>query len=275
MIPEALIAMHACARLGAIHSVVFGGFAPEELANRIKTTNPKILITASAGLEPNKIIPYCDNVDRACVMAGHGELKRVIVQRRSYKEKDINKNLYLDYNEEMEKITQGHDVVPVEGTHPFFILYTSGTTGQPKGIYRSHGGQLAAYNYSLNYIFDIGHKDVMFASSDIGWIVGHNFIIYGPLLRGGTTVMYEGKPVGTPNAGVVWRIVEDYKVKSLFIAPTGVRAIKKEDYEGELLNQHDLTTLKSIHLAGERCDPETVRWLSKMLPGKHINDNWW
>lgn len=203
------------------------------------------------------------------------ELKRVIVQRRSYKEKDIDKRYYLDYNEEMEKVTQGHDVVPVPGDHPFFILYTSGTTGAPKGIYRSHGGQLAAYNYAMNNIFDSHRNDVMFASSDIGWIVGHNHIIYGPLVRGGTTVMYEGKPVGTPNAGVVWRICEDYNVKTLFIAPTGVRAIKKEDYHGELMKQHDLSKLKSIHLAGERCDPDTIRWLQHLLPDKHLNDNWW
>jgi propionyl-CoA synthetase len=177
----------------------------------------------------------------------------------------------------MEKIPKGHghEVVPVEGTHPWFILYTSGTTGQPKGIYRSHGGQMAVYNYGFKNIFDIHRGDAMFATSDIGWIVGHNFIIYGPLLRGGTTVMYEGKPTGTPNAGVCWRICEDYKVKSFFIAPTGVRAIKKDDLEGDFIKQHDLSNLKSIALAGERCDPETVKWLQHHLPGKFLNDNWW
>ena len=237
MIPEALIAMHACARLGAVHSVVFGGFAPEELANRISHAKPSLIITASAGLEPNRIIPYIGNVDKALELSGMPEMPRIIVQRRSYREKDIDRRYYRDYNEEMEKIPKGHghEVVPVEGTHPWFILYTSGTTGQPKGIYRSHGGQMAVYNYGFKNIYDLHRGDVMFATSDIGWIVGHNFIIYGPLLRGGTTVMYEGKPVGTPNAGVCWRICEDYKVKSFYIAPTGVRAIKKEDLGGEFI----------------------------------------
>ena len=234
-------------------------------------------MTASAGLEPSKIIPYVPNVTRACELAGVPELKRILVQRRSYRENDFDSKLYMDYEEEMATVSsgQGHEVVGVEGTHPFFILYTSGTTGAPKGIYRSHGGMLAAWNYSMKYIYDIQKKDVMFATSDIGWIVGHVFIVYAPLVRGGTIVMSEGKPVGTPNAGVVWRMCEDYRVKSLFIAPTGIRGIKKEDYDGEFIKQHDLSSLKSINFGGERCDPETVKWLQKHFPDKHMNDNWW
>ena len=275
MIPEAFIAMHAVARIGAIHCVVFGGFAPEELSSRLNHTKAKMIITASTGIEPNKLIPYIGNVDKACQLAGIPELKRIIVQRPEHLESNLDSKVYLDYYEEMAKVQTGHDCVPVEGEHPFFTMYTSGTTGQPKGIYRSHGGMLVAYNYSQNFIFDIQRGNVMMATSDIGWIVGHQFIIYGPLIRGGTSVMYEGKPAGTPDAGVMWRMIQEYKVKSFFIAPTGIRAIKKDDYEGELIKNYDLSSLESVHLAGERCDPETFKWILQHLPDKHLNDNWW
>lgn len=253
MIPEAAFAMLACARIGAIHSVVFGGFAAPELSNRIDDSKPKMIITASCGLEPNKIIRYTPIVDEALEISKLTDLKRLIVQRHDVVfETKLNKDLYLDYYELMAETETGIDCVPVPANQELYILYTSGTTGQPKGIVRDTGGTTVALNYIMDIVFNLQIGDTWFSGSDIGWVVGHSFIVYGPLIRGTTTIFYEGKPVMTPDPGAFWRIVEQYKPHSIYCAPTAIRIIKKCDYNGEYIKKYDTSSLKSILLVGER-----------------------
>ena len=276
MIPEAVFAMLACARIGAIHSVVFGGFAAKELANRVTDCKPKILVTASCGIEPNKLIPYRPIVDEALVYADHSHIKRIIVQRHNeYFDMGADPTLYVDYHSEMQKIKEVAECAHVDSTHPLYILYTSGTTGQPKGIVRDTGGTAVGLNWVMDYVFGVQPGDTWFAASDIGWVVGHSFIVYGPLLRGATTILFEGKPVGTPDPGAFWRVVEQHKATSIYAAPTAVRIIKKEDYEGDYVRKYNLVHLRAFNLVGERCDPDTIHWLQHRLPHVTLNDTWW
>jgi propionyl-CoA synthetase len=274
MVPEGVFAMLACARIGAIHSVVFGGFAANELANRLDDSQPKLIITASCGVEPNKVIHYVPIIDQACEMS-HKALPRLILQRtEKYVETNLKEGLYTDYKAAYDAEPEVAECEQVESTHPLYILYTSGTTGAPKGIVRDTGGTAVALNWVVEHVFDIQQGEIMFSASDIGWVVGHSFIVYGPLLRGATSLIYEGKPI-TPDAGAFWRIVEQYKVKTLYAAPTAVRIIKKEDYEGALVKKYDVSSLKNFLLVGERCDPDTIFWVHKTLPNVKINDTWW
>jgi propionyl-CoA synthetase len=271
MVPEALIAMLACARLGAVHSVVFGGFAPPELAARIDDAQPKAVITASCGIEGARIVPYKPLVDEARHLAEHKAQACIVLQRPQLKaemgEGDI---------EWGDALAGAEPVAPVlvDATDPLYILYTSGTTGRPKGIVRDNGGHAVAMAWSLPHIFGIGPDDVWWAASDVGWVVGHSYIAYAPLIAGCTTVMYEGKPVGTPDAGAFWRVIEEHGVNSLFTAPTAIRAIKKEDPRGEHMAGRDLSSLRCLFLAGERLDPDTYAWATQHL-GIPVVDNWW
>ncbi|OJY31673.1 MAG: propionyl-CoA synthetase [Rhodobacterales bacterium 65-51] len=272
MIPEALEAMLACARLGAIHSVVFGGFAANELAVRIDDCKPKAIIAASCGIEPNRIVHYKPLLDGAIELATHKPDFCVIFQRE----------------QEVAKLVEGRDVawhtfqfgvepaecVPVEGDHPAYILYTSGTTGQPKGVVRPTAGHLVALNWTMRAVYDVGVGDVFWAASDVGWVVGHSYICYGPLIAGCTTIVFEGKPVGTPDAGTFWRVISENKVKSFFTAPTALRAIRRDDPEGEFIGEYNLKHLKALYLAGERADPDTIQWAQKHL-GVPVIDHWW
>lgn len=274
MVPEAIVAMLACARLGAIHSVVFGGFAAQELATRIDDAQPKVIISASCGLEQSGAIAYKPLLDAAIGFATHTPDHCVVLQRSEVKA-DITSTSCQDYD--WQDYIQGaaaHACVALVATDPLYILYTSGTTGQPKGIVRDNGGHAVAMHWSMKHIYDIEQGDVFWAASDIGWVVGHSYIVYAPLLKGATTVMYEGKPVGTPDAGAFWRVVEDYKVSCLFTAPTAIRAIKREDPNGALLENYDLSKLKALFLAGERCDPDTLNWSLDKL-GIPVIDHWW
>jgi propionyl-CoA synthetase len=274
MIAEAAIAMLACARIGAVHSVVFGGFAPTELAMRIDDAQPKIIISASCGLEADRVIAYKPLLDAALDKAAHQPDYCLIAQREQLTA-DLLQGRDLDLGLLMRPgSVQPAGCVEVNATDPLYILYTSGTTGKPKGIVRDHGGHAVALTYSMKAVYDLNPGDVMFTASDVGWVVGHSYIVYGPLLAGGTTVLYEGKPVGTPDAGAFWRVVEEHQVKVLFTAPTAIRAIRKVDPEGELITNYDLSSLQALYLAGERLDPDTYAWASAKL-GVPVVDHWW
>ena len=272
MIPEAAISMLACARIGAIHSVVFGGFASNELAIRINDAKPKLIISASCGIEGKKIIEYKPLIDKAIELADAKPEKCIIYQRPQVEATLIEGR---DYSwQECMKNASPADCVPLKATDPLYILYTSGTTGIPKGVVRDNGGHAVALRWSLEYIYDTQPGEVYWAASDVGWVVGHSYIVYGPLLTGCTTILFEGKPIGTPDAGVFWRVISEHKVKVLFTAPTAFRAIKKEDPNGEFFKKYDLSNFKYLFLAGERLDPDTYHWASKLL-NKPVIDHWW
>ncbi len=272
MVPEVVIAMLACARLGAVHSVVFGGFAPHELALRIDDAQPKVLLTASAGVEFDRIIPYRPIIEQALSEAQHMVQHTVMLQRWC-KWEPLEGSVFIDW----DSITHGAQpapCVPVDATDPLYILYTSGTTGKPKGIVRDNGGHAVALRYSMEYVYNIQPGEVFWAASDVGWVVGHSYIVYAPLITGATTILYEGKPIRTPDAGAFWRVIEQYKVKAFFTAPTAFRAIRKEDPEGKLKEKYDLSSLKTLFLAGERCDAATLHWAEQLLQIPVI-DHWW
>jgi propionyl-CoA synthetase len=272
MIPQAVVAMLACARIGAVHSVVFGGFAAHELAVRIDDAEPKVVVTASCGVEVSRIVEYKPILDRAIDMAEH-KPDRCVIRQRSQAAASLVPGRDVDWDEAMAA-AQPAECVPLAATDPLYILYTSGTTARPKGVVRDNGGHAVALRWSMDSIYDTGPGEVFWAASDVGWVVGHSYIVYAPLLAGCTTVLYEGKPVGTPDAGAFWRVIADHGVKTLFTAPTAFRAIKKEDPEGALARKHDLSGFRYLFLAGERLDPETYRWAGDLL-GIPVIDHWW
>jgi len=272
MVPEAAIAMLACARLGAVHSVVFGGFAPNELATRIDDAKPKVIVSASCGVEVNRVIPYKPLLDSAIEIATHKPSSMVILQR-PMAEADLIPGRDIDWREAMEGAVP-HDCVTVEATDPLYILYTSGTTGQPKGIVRDNGGHAVALEWSMKNIYGVEPGEVYWAASDVGWVVGHSYIVYAPLLHGCTTIVYEGKPVGTPDPGAFWRVIAEHNVSVMFTAPTAFRAIRQQDPEGEYIGKYDLSHFRALFLAGERCDPDTLHWAEEML-GVPVIDHWW
>ncbi|HJX80038.1 acetate--CoA ligase [Glutamicibacter sp.] len=278
MIPQAVISMLACARLGAVHSVVFGGFAPKELAARITDCAPVAIVTASGGIEPSRHIEYLPAVAEALALAGKS-VRDVIVSHRDGFEhspsdyQDASEVNWLDWDE-LAKVAQPSAPVSLDSTHPLYVLYTSGTTGSPKGVVRDTGGYTTALQYSMNAIYDVHPGDVMFTASDVGWVVGHSYIVYAPLIAGATSVLYEGKPIGTPDAGVFGRIIEDHKVTTMFTAPTALRAVRKADPTGALIASHDLSSLRALFVAGERLDPDTYHFAVNLL-GVPVVDNWW
>ncbi len=272
MIPEALVAMLACARIGAVHSVVFGGFAAKELATRIDDARPRLIVSASCGIEGQKIIPYKPLLDAAIDIAA-AKPETCVIYQRPQETAPLTPGRDINWVDAM-KTASPADCVPVLATDPLYILYTSGTTGQPKGVVRDNGGHMVALKWSMKAIYDIDADDVWWAASDVGWVVGHSYIVYAPLFKGCTTVLFEGKPVGTPDAGVFWRIIAQHKVKCMFTAPTAYRAIKREDPRGELIRQHDLSHFKILFLAGERSDPATVQWSENNL-NVPVIDHWW
>jgi propionyl-CoA synthetase len=272
MVPEAAIAMLACARIGAIHSVVFGGFAAHELANRIEHAKPKVVITASCGIEIGRVVAYKPLLDAAIDMV-HSKPERCIVLQRQTLEADLGPDRDLDWEEVMATATPA-GCVPVEALDPLYILYTSGTTGQPKGIVRDNGGHAVALEWTMKHIYDVEPGEVYWAASDIGWVVGHSYVVYGPLFHGCTTVLYEGKPVGTPDAGAFWRVIADHGVSTLFTAPTAFRAIRQQDPDGRHIERYDLAGFRALFLAGERADPETLHWAERKL-GVPVIDHWW
>ncbi len=272
MVPEALEAMLACARLGAIHSVVFGGFAAHELAVRIDDAKPRCIIAASCGIEPGRVVHYKPLLDGAIAQASHKPDFCVIFQREQ-EVAHLEDGRDVDWHAFQDGVTKA-DCVPVEGNHPAYILYTSGTTGAPKGVVRATGGHLVALNWTMNNIYGVEPGDIYWAASDVGWVVGHSYICYAPLIHGNTTVVFEGKPVGTPDAGTFWRVISEWDVKVLFTAPTAFRAIKRDDPKGSLVKKYDLSSLQALFLAGERADPDTIRWAEAQL-GVPVIDHWW
>jgi propionyl-CoA synthetase len=272
MIPEAPIAMLACARLGAVHSVVFGGFAPPELAVRIDDARPKAIVTASCGIEGQRVIPYKPLLDEAIRLASHRPDSCIVLQRPQE-----TASLVEGRDLDLAEVTAGaepHGCVDVEATDPLYILYTSGTTGEPKGVVRDNGGHAVALKWTMRNIYGVEPGETYWAASDVGWVVGHSYIVYAPLLNGNATVLYEGKPVGTPDAGAFWRVIEQHQVAAMFTAPTAFRAIKREDPDGELLGRYDLSRFRTLFLAGERCDPDTLEWAREKL-GVPVIDHWW
>lgn len=272
MIPQAAFAMLACARIGVTHSVVFGGFAPHELAIRIDDCKPRLIITASSGIEIDRVIAYKPMVDEAIELAKHKPKKVVVFNRKlgarvPFKKYDVDYDALVYGSEET-------DCVSVKATHPLYVLYTSGTTGKPKGIVRDTGGYAVALKYSLNYIYGVNEGDVFWAASDVGWVVGHSYIVYGPLINRNTTILFEGKPIKTPDASTFWRVVAEHKVNVMFTAPTAIRAIKKEDPKGTFIKQYDLSSFRTQFLAGERCDVATLEWYQEHIPIPAI-DHWW
>lgn len=274
MIPQAVFAMLACARIGAVHSVVFGGFAANELATRIDDATPKAIISASCGIEPGRVIAYKPLLDEAIEIASHKPSTCVILEREQ-QSVELIAGRDIDYASAVEA-TRGRDVpcVPVAATDPLYVLYTSGTTGQPKGVLRDNGGHMVALKWTMSAMYGIKPGEVFWAASDVGWVVGHSYITYAPLLHGATTVVFEGKPVGTPDAGTFWRVISEHNVVSLFTAPTAFRAIKATDPGGEFIGKYDLSSLRTLFLAGERADPETIRWAQDKL-GIPVIDHWW
>lgn len=276
MVPEAVFAMLACARIGAVHSVVFGGFAARELATRIEDAKPKVILSASCGLEPGRVIAYKPLLDEAIALAQHKPAACLILQRPQLRASMVagRDHDWKTQWEEAMNYAKTSDCVPLAATDPLYVLYTSGTTGRPKGVVRDNGGHLVALKWSMQNLYGVNPGEVYWAASDVGWVVGHSYIVYAPLIHGCTTILYEGKPVGTPDAGAFWRVISEHHCSTLFTAPTAFRAIKKEDPQGNFIAQYDLSHFRALFLAGERADPDTVMWAEKLLKVPVI-DHWW